>query len=198
MSFLNIPFSRFPQVLSSPTCPTSQTSATSTSFCDSRNNPCASSHWSGMSGRTANPTQNTGHEPNFYIYMNEEHTPINLPDSFQCRDDTTIISAAKDPGVPYSGASSSSKQTAASIVPTMLGSLRASSWKQRPDLVDSRANIQATGANVDRESVVSTIFSSQSKGIERSRSKRGAFLEREKISRKSLNGKSTRPSEERE
>ena len=33
---------------------------------------------------------------------------------------------------------------------------------------------------------------------ERSRSKRRAFLEREKISRKSLNGKLTQPSEERE
>ena len=30
--------------------------------------------------------------------------------------------------------------------------------------VDSRASIQATGANLDRESVVSTIISSQSKG----------------------------------
>ena len=45
----------------------------------------------------------------------------------------------------------------------MLGSLGASPWKQRPELIDSRASIQATGANVDRESVVSTIFSAQSK-----------------------------------
>ena len=55
-SLLNVPFSRFPQVLSSPTCPTSQTSTTSTSFCGSRNNPRVSARWSGMSGRTANPT----------------------------------------------------------------------------------------------------------------------------------------------
>ena len=44
----------------------------------------------------ANPTPNTGYEPNFHSYMNEEHTPINLPDShrsFQCRDDATIISS---------------------------------------------------------------------------------------------------------
>ena len=59
-SLLNVPFSRFPQVLSSPACPTSQTSATSSSFCGSRNNPCASARWGGMSGRMANPTQNTG------------------------------------------------------------------------------------------------------------------------------------------
>ena len=40
-------------VLSSPTCPTSQTSATSTSFSGRRNNPCASARLSGMSGRMA-------------------------------------------------------------------------------------------------------------------------------------------------
>ena len=45
----------------------------------------------------------------------------------------------------------------------MLASLGARPWEQRPELDDSRASIQATGANVDRESVVSTIFSSQSK-----------------------------------
>ena len=104
-----------------------------------------------MSGCFANPTPNTGYEPNFHSYMNEEHTPINLPDShrsFQYRDDAT----------------SSSKQTAASRVPTMLGFLAASLWKQRPESVDSRASIQATGANVDRESVAPTIVSSQSKG----------------------------------
>ena len=180
MSVLNVPLSRFPQVLSSPTCPTSRTSATSTSFVGSRQNPCASAHWSGMSGYFANPTPNTGYEPNFYrSYMNEEHTPINLPGnqrSFQCRDDATIISAAEDPEVPFSGASSSSKQTAASRVPTMLGSL---SGKQEHESVASRASIQA-GANLDRESVVPTIFSSQSKMEERSRSKRRAFVERER------------------
>ena len=141
MSLLNVPFSRFPQVLSSPTCLASQTSATSTSFGGSRQNPCASARWNGMSGRMANPTQNTGYELNFYSYLNEEHTPINLPDSFPCRDDATIISVAEDPEVPYSGTSSSNKQTAASRVPTMLGSFGPSPWKQRPELVDSRASI---------------------------------------------------------
>ena len=48
----------------------------------------------------------------------------------------------------------------------MLGSLRASLWKQWRDheSVDGLTGIQETGANLDRESVVSTIFSSQSKG----------------------------------
>ena len=61
-----------------------------------------------MSDCLTNLTPNTGYEPNFYSYMNEEHTPINLPDShrsFQCRDDTTIISTTEDPeGFPHSGA----------------------------------------------------------------------------------------------
>ena len=35
---------------------------------------------------------------------------MNLTDFFQGRDDATIISAAEDPEVPYSGASSSTKQ----------------------------------------------------------------------------------------
>ena len=78
------------------------------------NNPCASARWSRMSGRVAHPTENKGNEPNFYSNLNEEHTPINFLDSFPCRDDATVISAAEDPEVPYSGASSSSKRTAAS------------------------------------------------------------------------------------
>ena len=128
-----------------------RTSATSTSFVGSGQNLCASAHWSGMSGRLANPTQNTGYEPNLYSCINEEHTPINPPDSFQCRDDATTISAAEDPEAPYPGASSSSKQTAASKASTMSGSSGVSLCKQRPESVDSRASIQATGVNVDGE-----------------------------------------------
>ena len=56
--------------------------------------PALSVHWSGMSGCLANPTPNTGYEPNFCAYINEEHTAINLPDhnrNFLRRDDATII-----------------------------------------------------------------------------------------------------------
>ena len=63
----------------------------------------------------------------------------------------------------------------------MLGSSRAILWRQRPESVDSRASIQATGANVDREPVVTTVFSS-AKMEERSRSKRRAFVERQRTS----------------
>ena len=87
--------------------------------------------------------------------------------SFQFRD-ATITSVAEDPEDPHSGASSRSKQAAASRAHTVFGSLGASLWKQRPE---------STGANV---SVVLAIFSSQSKG-KRSRSNRSAFVERENI-----------------
>ena len=163
MPLCNVLFVRFPSVASSPICSLSRPSASSTSLERSRINPCASAHWSGMSGCLANATPHTGYEPNFHTYRNEEYTPINLPDSHRNfpRRDATIITTAEDPG-----ASSSSKQTEASRVPTMLGSLGNSFWKQWRDheSVDSRNGIQETGANLDRESVVSAIFSSQSKG----------------------------------
>ena len=52
----------------------SRPSASSTSFGGSRQEPCASAHWSGMSGCLANPTPNTGYEPKFHSYMNEERS----------------------------------------------------------------------------------------------------------------------------
>ena len=106
------------------TCLLSVKTASSTNLGRSRVNPCASAHWSGMSGCLANRTPNTGYEPNFHNYVNEEHAPINLPGShrsFSCRDDATIISTTADPeGFPHSGASSSCMQTAASKVPKIL------------------------------------------------------------------------------
>ena len=63
-----VPFSRFPHVLSSPTCPASQNSATSTSFGGSTENPCASAHLSGMSGRIANP--NPKHKERYLPNLN--------------------------------------------------------------------------------------------------------------------------------
>ena len=60
MSLLNGPLVRFPPVASSPSCCSlSRPSASSTSLERSRVNPCASAHWSGMSGCLANPTPHT-------------------------------------------------------------------------------------------------------------------------------------------
>ena len=98
MSLLNVPFDRFPPVLSSPTCPTSQ-------------NPCASAHWSGMSGCFSNLTPKTGYEPNFVSYMNEKHTPTNLPDSHRISSAVTTPRSCQPKKIQ--GTSSSSKQTAA-------------------------------------------------------------------------------------
>ena len=101
-----------------------------------RLNPGASAHWSGMIGCLAAPTTNTGYEPNVSADVIEEHTPFNLPDSnrnFPRRDDATIFPTTEDPeGFQHSGASSSSKHTAACRVPKILGALGGSLWKQRP------------------------------------------------------------------
>ena len=100
MSLLNGPLGRFLPVTSSPTCSLLRPSASSTSLERRRVNPRASAHWSGLSGCLAKPTPRTGYEPNFHSCMNEEHTPINLPDShrsFPRRDDATRVSATEDP-----------------------------------------------------------------------------------------------------
>ena len=71
-------------------------------------------------------------------------------------------------------------------------------WKQMVGHVSGRPGLQETGAISDRESVATTIFISLSRG------KRGRdtnvlhSLKDREISTKSLNGKLTRPSEERE
>ena len=68
------------------------------------------------------------------------------------------------PTTNLSGASSS-KLTAASRVPTVSGSLGNCLWKNMADFesVDSRTGIRETGSNLHRESVVSTLFRSESK-----------------------------------
>ena len=128
MSLPGVPVTRFPLVASSATCSLSRPSASSTPLALTRSNPCTSARWSGLSGCLGKPTPYTGSEPNICAYINEEHTPFNLPDSnrdFPRSDDAAIISTTEGPvGFQHSGASSSSKHTAASRVPTVLGSLR--------------------------------------------------------------------------
>ena len=85
MSLLGVLFTRFPPVASSPASSLSRPSASTTSLERTRLNPCSSSHWSGMSGCFATPTPHTGYEPKICAHINEEHTPINLPDSKQRR-----------------------------------------------------------------------------------------------------------------
>ena len=61
--------------------------------------------------------------------------------------------------------------------------------------VSGRPGLQETGAELDRESVATTLTFEREKI---SKHKRCAFVEREKSPKRSLNGKLTRPSEERE
>ena len=87
--------------------------------------------------------------------------------SFQQEYDATIT-VPEDVILPrHSGASSSSQQTAANRVTTLskLGALGTSSWNQLADYesVDSRNGIRETCANMDRETVVSSLFGSVSK-----------------------------------
>ena len=170
MSLLNIPHCSFPQVLSSPTGSRSRPSPSTSMGRSIRENLCESGRWSGMSGRMAKPAPNTSYEPNlsnFFSYMDTEHTPIHLTDShhvFQCQDDATVISTIEDPErLPHSGAPSS-KQTAASRVPSMFGP--SSLWKQMAGHVSGRTGLQETGAILDRESVAKAILVHSRKGRE--------------------------------
>ena len=133
--------------------------------------------------------------------MDPEHTLINIPDShhnFLCPDDATVIPTSPE-GLRNSGASSSSKQTAASRVPSLFGP--SSLLKQGACHVSGRSGLKESGAELDKESVATTLSSSQSKG-KRDRDTNVVHSlkerEREKISKIFLNGKLTWPSEERE
>ena len=152
MSWLNISPLFFPTspILTNQLTIQTFSSASTTSMGRSfRENPCEPARCSGMSGRMANPAPNTGYEPtpsNFFSYMDTEHTPIHLPDShhdFQCQDDAAVISTTDPEGLPRSGASSSSKQTAAGRVPSMFGPCCL--WKQMAGHVSGRPGLQEIG-----------------------------------------------------
>ena len=120
-----------------------------------------------MSGRPANPAPNTGYEHHtlqlLQLHGHSAHADPS-PDShhdFPCQDDATMTSTTDREGLPHSGASSSSKHTAASGVPSTFG--LPSLWKQMAGHVSGRPGLQETDAISDRESAATTIFSSQSK-----------------------------------
>ena len=170
-------------------------SASTTSMgSSSRENPWEPVRWSGMSGFMTNPAPNTGYKPNasnFFSSMDTEHTPIHLPDShndFQCQDDATFISTTDPEGLPHSGASSSSKQTA---------SIPQNPCKQMADHVSSRPGLQETGAISDTESVATTILSSKSKGKRDRDTNVVHSLKDRESPKKSSNGKMTQPFKER-
>ena len=122
-----------------------------------------------QSGRS--DPKHTDYEPKFRIDVSSEHTPIDLPTrnmSFQQEYDATIT-ASDDFYLPrHSGASSSSQHRAASTFPTSLklGSLGTTLTKVSADhdSVASGTSIKETCADMDRETVVSCVFGSVSKG----------------------------------
>ena len=180
MSLLNVPFVRFPSVLSSPTAQSSRPSASTTSIARSRRtSPSAPPRWSRMAGSAPN----TGDEPklaNFFSCMDLEHIPINVPDShhnFLCPNDATVIHASPE-GLPSSGASSSSKQTAASRVPLMFGP--SSLWKQGAWVVLASRKLGQSWT----ENLLQQRFLVHSRKGKRSRHKRCAFALRKRESPK--------------
>ena len=173
MSLLGVPSRSFPPILSSPTCSLTRLSASSTPLIGMKRPSCAPPQWSGMSGHLANPTPGTGYEPKFCIDVSNEHTSINLPDSnrnFPHDYCATIVATTEDLDVlRHSGASSTSNHSAAgSRDPTVSkpGSLGNSLTKVLPDYdsVDSRNIIRENCADLEKETVLSTLFWSESKG----------------------------------
>ena len=79
MSLLGVPVGRLPPIASSALCYDPQ--PRQHLWLEPEVLPCVSARWSGMSGCLANPTPGTCHEPNIRVDANDEHTPINLPDS---------------------------------------------------------------------------------------------------------------------
>ena len=145
-------------------------STTPTPLTGIRLNPCVTPLWSGPSGHLADPTPNTGYEPNICIDVSSEHTSIHLPSresSFNLENDATIV-ASEDFHLPrHSGASSSSRHTAASTVPTLLklGSVGTSSRKLVADYdsVASQTSSRKLAADVDHETIVPSVLESVSR-----------------------------------
>ena len=110
-------------------------------------------------------TQVMSPTPPTFSYMDTAHTPIHLTDShndFQCQDDATVISTTDPEGLPNYEASSSSQKATVSRVSSLFG--HSSLGKLSGGHVSGRPGGQETGAELDRESVSTTLLRSQSKG----------------------------------
>ena len=159
---------RFPQLLPSSSASLSQ-SSTTTPACmrNLRTTTDAHSATREEIGRFSRSLALTGYEPNFAgfsNYVNTEHNPIviheNKPD-FRCSDDVTTISGIAR-GMPNSDALSSSHKATASKVSYLFG--HSCSRETGEGHVSSRPSHRETEAELDRKSVATTLFSSQSRG----------------------------------
>ena len=166
MSLLGVFVSRIPLIASSPTCSLSQPSASSATLTALR---LCSMEWSVWLYCQSDSRHRLWAQ--ILCHASDEHTPINLSDSNRNSPhycNATIAVTSEEPDVlRHSGALHSSQHTAAtSEAPTVSGSLGCCLWKQLADYdsVDSQNSIRETGAELDRETVVSTLFRSESRG----------------------------------
>ena len=126
MSLLNVKFTLFPSLLSSPSASSSRVSASipgrTRSWCQSADAPA---RWR-ESVRLVDSAPNTGYEPNLAnssSCTHQEHTAIDIPDrhqDFWSSDVVTMMSTSAE-GIPNSEALSSSRKAAVSKVSSLLG-----------------------------------------------------------------------------
>ena len=172
MSLLNVKFTPFPSLLSSPSASSSRASTSlpghTRSWCQS---PDAPARWR-ESGRLVDSAPNQGNEPKFADFSNytdPELNQIDIPDNnpnFRCSDHVTMISGSAR-GLPNSEALSSSRKAAASKVSFLFG--HTSSQETGAGHVSCRSSHRETQADLDGESVATTLFISPSRGTKRSR-----------------------------
>ena len=140
MSLLNVKFTPFPSLLSSPSASSSRAPTSlpgrTRSWCQSPDGPA---RWR-ESGRLVDSAPNTGYEPNLAnssSCTHPEHTAIDIPDrhqDFWCSDVVTMMSTSAE-GIPNSEALSSSCKAAVSKVSSLLGhsslkKLAAGNWRR--------------------------------------------------------------------
>ena len=126
MSLLNVKFTPFPSLLSSPSASSSRASrhyrAAQEVGVNLQTHPLAGGSlaaWSiPLQAKVMSPSS-----PTSPITRNPEHNPIDIPDNnpdFRCSDDVTMISGSVR-GMPKSEASGSSRRAPASKVSSLLG-----------------------------------------------------------------------------
>ena len=158
--FLRPPFS---PIFSSPATSLTTPAASPALSTGIRPNPCATPLGDGLPGHLAGPIPNTGHEPKFCIDVDSERAHADQP-SVQKHE----ITASVDLNLPrHSGASSSSQHLAASKVST-LSKLGASGTSLPKVLADrdsvvGRTSIKETCADMERETVFSSLVESVSR-----------------------------------
>ena len=185
MSLRNVKFATFPSLLASSSASSSRASTLfpgpRRSWCQTPSAPACL--WREC-GRLTDSAPSTRYEvklADFSSYSDLEHKPMDITDSnqdFWCSDDVTMI-ARSARGMPNSEALSSSRTAGASKVSSLFS--HTSSRETGVGHVSIRSRHLDTEVELDRESVATTLFSSQSKREKRSRVKFCARVEGENL-----------------